>query len=337
MRRIFLFFPLLLSFFLTSGFSLKERMDQARPGDYIVVEANKMITILCIRSIQDQTILLEEISAPYQHLQKRPESWEDWVKNKAPGHSSWCMVEIDLNHSELLECYSFSKSAWIHLSPKESLFATLLDLPMQLVSQNGRKKIGPPPMDGEPDFRKVWNPPLIVQGKRMEGAEFDVYKTTWPNDESPLANEEVQLYFDRAKRFPLPFWIQVNTAHRVASLRAIDSGRNLPTVYRTIPRRVPEFIGLPLKTTHTLRLNLKSPKYYKTFELFAIDVTHAKKQIYPITHSLLNGEGEWKTVEIDLSELTNVLEPEHRYTWLIVPIGHSESYTETQKPFVWSP
>ena len=100
---------------------------------------------------------------------------------------------------------------------------------------------------------------------------------------------------------------------------------------------MPEFVGLPLKTKNGLRLNLKSPKYYKEFELFAIDVTNQKKQIFPITHSLVDGDDEWKTVEIDFEELGQTLEAEHRYTWLLVPVGHSESYTETHKPFVWSP
>lgn len=333
--------PFLILFltYVTIGhaFCLRDRVQSAKSGDYIVTEANKMITVLSVKAITDHTILLEEISAPIQNLKKRPDSWTQWVKNKAPGHTSWSMVEIDLDSSQLLECYSFSKSAWIHLSEKESLFATLLDLPMERVSDNERRKIGPPPMDGEPDFRKIWNPPLVFQGQKIQGAKFDVYETVWPEDDSVLSGEQVSLYFDQGKHFPLPFWIQVDTSHATAALRTIDSGKNLPIVYRKLPRRVPEFVGLPLKTENGIRLNLKSPKYYKEFELYAIDVTSRKKQIFPITHSLSDGEDEWKTVEIDFKELGQILKPEHSYTWLIVPVGHSESYTETQKPFVWSP
>lgn len=337
MRKWILTLLALASFLLCTGFSLRERIKTAKPGDYIVTEANKMITVLTIRSINSNIMVLEEISAPVQNLKKRPKSWTQWVKDRAPGHTSWSMVEIDLGTSQLIECYSFSRSAWMHLSQKESLFATLLDLPMEPVDQDRRRKIGPPPMDGEPDFRKVWNPPLVYQGKKIQGAAFDVYETTWPEDETELSGEDVCLYFDKAKHFPLPFWIQVDTTHATAAMRTIDSGKNMPVVYRTIPRRIPEFVGLPMKTESGLKLNLKSPKYYKEFELFAIDVTTQKKQIFPITHSLVDGEDEWKTVEIDFEELGATLEPEHSYTWLIVPVGHSESYTETQKPFVWSP
>ena len=327
-----------LAFFSTgNAFSLRERIESAKPGDYIVTEANKMITVLCIREINNQTVLFEEISAPVQNLKKRPSCWAEWIKKKAPGHTSWSMVEIDLASSELLECYSFTKSAWLHLSQKESLFSTLLDLPMKKVTDGERRKIGPPPMDGEPDFRKIWNPPLVFLGEKIQGASFDVYETVWPEDGSELSGEQVSLYFDQGHRFPLPFWIQVDTSHATAALRTIDSGNSLPRIYRKLPRRVPEFIGLPLKTEKSLRLNLKSPKYYREFELFAIDITTQKKQIFPVIHSLIEGEDEWKTVEIDFEELGKTLEPEHKYTWLIVPVGHSESYTEMHKPFVWVP
>lgn len=331
-------FALLLFVSVTYGaeFRLKDRVEKAKAGDYVVTEANKMITILSIRSITPTSLILEEISAPLQNLKKRPDSWPEWVKANAPGHSSWSMVEIDLKTGQLLECYSFSRSAWLQLSQKESLFATLLHLPMKKVPADKRRKIGPAPMDGEPDFRKIWNPPLVFEGKKVENGNFEVYETIWPQDGSELSGQDVCLYFDKEKHLPLPFWIQVQTSHATAALRTIDSGKNLPIVHRSIPRRVPEFVGLPLKTETGLRLNLKSPKYYKQFELYAIDVTTREKQIFPITHSLIEGEGEWKTVEIDLAELNETLEPDHRYTWLLVPIGHSESYTETSKPFVWT-
>lgn len=336
MRNYFICFFLLILSAFGNEFCLKERIAKANPGDYIVTEANKMITLLCIRSIHAETLLLEEISAPLENLKNRPNSWAEWVKQKAPGHTSWSMIEIDLPSGQILECYSFSRSGWLHLSQKESLFATLLELPMRSVPPEKQRKIGPPPIAGEPDFRKIWTPPLTFEGKKIPHAEFDVYETTWPQDDTELSGQEVSLYFDRAKECPLPFWIQVRTSHATAALRTIDWGKNLPPIHRTIPRRTPEFVGLPLKTEHTLRLNVKSPKYYKQFELYAIDVTSKEKHILSISHNLIQGEGEWKTVEIDLEELNETLEPNHRYNWLLVPIGHGDLYTETVKPFAWN-
>jgi hypothetical protein len=336
--KLWLFcFLSMLSLSFGAEFRLKERLEKAKVGDYIVTEANKMVSILTIRSITPKTLIFEEISAPSQNLKKRPDSWPEWIKAKAPGHSSWSMVEVDLENGQVIECYSFSRSAWIQLSQKESLFATLINLPMQSISPDKRRKIGPPPMQGEADHRKAWNPPLISEGQKLEDAKFDVYETTWPEDGSELSNKEVSLYFDKEKRFPLPFWVQVETSHATAALRTIDSGKNLPVIYRTIPRRVPEFVGLPQKTENGIRLSLKSPKYFRKFELFAIDVTSREKQIYPMTHSIIQGNEEWLTVEIDQESLNDTLESDHRYTWLLVPVGHSELYTESIKPFVWTP
>lgn len=315
---------------------LLEKFEHAKKGDYVVTEANKMITVLAIRSLSSTSIVLEEISAPLENLKKRPQSWPEWVKARAPGHSSWSMVEIDLQTGALLECFSFSKAAWIQLSQKESLVARLLHLPLKKIPENQRKKIGPPPMLGEPDFRKIWNPPFCFSGQKKKNIPFEAFKTLWPQDGTELANQEVSLYFDKQGKVPFPFWIQVQTSHATAALRTIDAGQNLPVIHRNIPRRVPEFVGLPRKTEKCLLLNLKSPKYYKEFELYVIDVTTKEKHIFPITHSLLDGKEEWKTVQIELEELGQTLEANHRYTWLLVPVGHSESYTETSKPFVWT-
>lgn len=316
--------------------SLKERLRKAKSGDYIVTEANKMVTVLAIRSPSPHSIILEEISAPTLHLKTYPSSWSDWVRSKAPGHTSWSMMEVDLDSGQILECYSFSRSAWIQPSRQESIFSTLLHLSLSPVEKERRKKIGPPPMPGEEDHRQLWKPTLVYEGKKVEQADFDVFETAWPNDGSELARQTVSLYFDKEKRFPLPFWVQVETSHATAAIRTIDCGKNLPSLHRSLPRRVPEFVGSPQKTKNGIRLSLKSPKYYREFELFVVDVTTKEKQIFPITHSLVQGEEEFLVLEIDQEQLKQVLEPEHRYTWLLVPAGHHDLYTESLKPFLWS-
>ncbi|MES2273968.1 MAG: hypothetical protein V4487_07230 [Chlamydiota bacterium] len=319
-----------------ADFQLKERIQKAKSDDYIVTEANKMITVVAIRSSNPNTLILEEISIPAENLKKRPTSWAEWVKNKAPGHTSWSMIEIDLQNGQLLECYSFSRAAWINLTRQESLLSTLLTLKLKPIDTGKRRRIGPPPSSGELDIRKIWNPPLIFEGEKVENGDFDVFEANWPDDGTELSGKIVSLYFDREKRFPLPFWIQVDTTHATAALRTIDSGKNLPSTHRNLPRRVPEFVGSPQKTETGLRLSLKSPKYYREFELFAIDITEREKQIYPIAQFLTRQNEESLSLEIDREQLNLILEPDHRYKWLLVPVGHSESYTESSKPFTWS-
>ena len=336
MKSWVLYFLLCSSALLGTDLRLRERLEKGKKGDYIVTEANRMITILSIHSITPTTLVLEEISAPLQNLKQRPPSWAGWVKAKAPGHTSWSMVEIDLQTGGILECYSFSRATWIRLSQKESLFATLLQLPLKPVPADKRRKIGPAPMEGEPDVRKEWTPPLVYEGQKLENSRFDVFETVWPQDGTELAGQEISLYFDKEKRFPLPFWIQVQTSHATAALRTIDSGKHLPSMYGSIPRRIPEFIGPPTHNENGLKLFVKSPKYYRDFELFAVDITTKESHTYPLSHSLIHGDDEWLTVEITQEELDQTLQPNHRYTWLLVPSGHTESYTQSSRSFVLS-
>ena len=143
--------------------------------------------------------------------------------------------------------------------------------------------------------------------------------------------------FDKDNQSKFPCWIQIDTGHITASLRMIDSGHHLPpSPYRTIPRRAPEFVGGIIKTKEGVRFTIKSPKYYKQFELFAVDVTNREKEIHLITHSLFKQNGEMLNIEIDAEELNQNLLPDHKYTWLIVPLGYSSSYSEMHRPFTWT-
>lgn len=314
---------------------LKERLKKAKNGDFFVAEANKMVSLLIVRSITPTSLILEEITVPANALNPRPASWSEWVKKRAPGHTSWSMIEIDLQSHQLMECYSFTHNAWMQLSGQDSLIPTLLSLPLKPVAERDLRRIGPHPMEGEPDFRQIWKPPLVINGHQMKDVEFVVFEALWPQDGSQLAGNKVSIYFDRTSQTPFPSWIQIETAHAAGSLRILDSGKGLPAMHRKLPRRVPEFIGSPQKTENGMRLSLKSPKYYRSFDLFAIDVTTREKQLLPITHSLVGADGEVLQIEIEMEELQNMLTPEHRYTWLLVPTGYCESYTESTKPFLW--
>ncbi len=326
-------FCFLCSFTLLSGVEnrFKDRLEKGQCGDFFVTQANKMITVAAVRSISSSTLLLEEISVPEQNLKPLPDSssaWAGWIKAKAPGHTSWSMIEVDLQTGQILECYSFSRSAWVQISPKESLLSTLMQLPLKPIDMDKRRRIGPPPLDGEADRRKLWNPPLIAGGKKIENAEFEVFEAEWPKDGSDLSGKTITLYFDKEKKYPLPFWIQVDTEHATAALRTIDSGKNLPSPFRTLPRRAPEFVGLPEKTETGLRLSLKSPRYYRSFDLYAVDLTDGGREI-PVPFSYKRPEGESLLFEIDRKELEKSLRSGHRYAWLAIPLGQSNHSAES--------
>ena len=328
----------LIAFTPLFGSPLQERISRASNGDYLVLEGGKMITVLSIRNVTPASIVLEEVSIPSQNLKKRPSSWSEWIKSRAPGHTSWSILEIDRITGEVLECYSFTRASWVQLSSEESLFATLISLPLNPVPIEKRRKIGPAPSSGDIDTRKIWEPPALFEGKKIDPIHFEVFEATWPKTKSsPLSGNTVLLYFDQEGKYPLPFWIQVETTHANIALRTLDTGKNFPSPYRKFPKRIPQFVGEPQKIKNGLRLTLKSPKYFRHFDLFAIDVTAPRdKEICPITYSLIEGKEELLTLEISEEELNQVLKTDHRYTWMIVPAGHTDSYTETIKPFTWN-
>lgn len=223
----------------------------------------------------------------------------------------------------------------MQLSSRDSLFSTLLQLPLKPIPEEKRRRIGPPPLSGEIDLRQVWEPPLVFEGKKKENARFNVFETVWPQDGSELAGKTISLFFDQENIFPLPFWIQMETPHATAQVRTIDAGRNFTSPHRTFPRRVPEFLGSPRRTKNGLIINLRSPKYYREFELYAIDLTTGKRDICPVQFTHIEQKEELLTIQVDNAELQNSLQKEHRYNWLLVPVGYSESYTESAKSFTW--
>lgn len=335
MGKWLLYITIFTSLFVYSENTLLERLASAKSGDFLVLESNQTITLLAIRAHKKNSFILEEITAPTS--QKKSSTWAQWLKSRAPGHTSWSMVEIDTKEKQILECYSFSNGTWIAPRAENNFLATLLNLNLKKLAPNKLRKIGPPPQEGEPDRRKNWNPTLIIDKTKISSAVFEAFESTWPEDGSELANKNICLYFDKDNRTKFPCWIQIDTGHVTASLRMIDSGSNLPSSpYRSMPRRTPEFIGSTIKTKNGVRLTLKSPKYYKQFELFAVDVTNREKEIHLITHSLLEPEGEVLNIEIDAEELNQTLLPDHKYTWLIVPLGFSSAYSEMLRPFTWT-
>lgn len=221
--RFLLFLLLSISLF-SNPKTLQSFLTQGTSGDYIVAKSGKLFTVIHLRSINDKTIVIEEISGPDTFVEG---SWANWVKNKAPGHTSWSMLEIDLKDGQVLDCYSFSRNTRIKVSKNESILATLLQLPLRHVNDENRRRIGSPPLDGEPDFRKIWNPKLIFEGKPQESVLCDAYEATWPSDGSEFEGRQVILYFDPLNRIPFPCWIDIETSHVTGRLYVVDSGKNL--------------------------------------------------------------------------------------------------------------
>lgn len=214
---------------------LRQNLDHAQPGDYIVISANKTQTLLHIANKQNQILTIEEIAVP--ESQRSPQvSWKEWMRAGAPGNSSWVMYDINLQTGQMMRYYSFTKKNWFEIPEADNFLSKLLNLKFTKIPESARKRIGPKIKSG-PELRAIWQPRMVVDGKTIPGITFDAWRTKWPRDGSDLSGKTIEVYLPTdSKRYPayFPYWLQIQGAIGKAKIRIIDSGSQLQS-----PRRYP--------------------------------------------------------------------------------------------------
>lgn len=316
--------------------TLEQRFTHAQAGDFIVTAQENNYSLLFIRSITSDVLLLEEISIPTHQVDVKKNNWKEWASNKAPGHTSWTLYEIDRKSNKLIECFSYSKNGWLILDESEQFLTRLLSLQLNLIPNKDRKKIGPPSVSNEEDRRSLWNPPLIVEGKKIAKPSFEVLKAQWPDDGSRLSRCDIEMYF--AKDFPFPYWLEIQSPHYAFKMRTVDSGHNLfSPMTGPMPHRAPHILGLAQKGVDQWKLSIKTPAYFQKLQLFVIDLTGESKAAVPIPFIAKNGPGpEEMVLEMTAADLNKILQNRHRYKWVLIPEGSSEIYIESEEIFIWN-
>ena len=210
----------------------KERCQNAKAGDYVVTHQDHAYSLLFIRKIDSQYLVLEEITVAENLIDLKKIDWKKWVKEKALGHTSWTLYKIDLAHSTLIEAFSFSKKGWLYLDDTQQLLSKMLSLPFQKLDPKDQRKIGALPPSSAEDHRPIWTPPLFIEGKKQQKARFDVWEGKWPKDGSAASGCAVQIYLNQADpSFLFPHWIEVKSPHYRLKIRSIDSGRGMESIY----------------------------------------------------------------------------------------------------------
>lgn len=204
---------------LCAATTLKERLQKAQVGSYVITAQGGHHSLLLIRSLTNTQLILEEITFPSA---LNPGDWKKWMAQKAPGHTSWFIYTYDLEASRLVRCYSPLLKQENYLDPNDYFFARLLTLPLSPVKEADRKRIGPSPVPGETDHRKLWLPPVIRFNQKLPSSTLQVLQTRWPQDESRLAGCTLELYLD--SDFPFPYWLEIQSPHYNFKLQVLDSG-----------------------------------------------------------------------------------------------------------------
>lgn len=245
--RKFLFCLLLFFNFFLYGFNLKTKCLESQAGDYIVLEQKGLISVLFVRQVSYPFLVLEEVDAPLKLIPEKI-SWKSWIKEEAPGHTAWITYLIDLEKGEVQKMYSYLKSSFLPLNQSFHVFTRLLNLPLNPVALDERKKIGPQPFEGEFDRRSLWTPLVRFEGKKIDKSLLSVWNTHWFKDDSVLSQSEIQLY---CSSFFFPHWIDIQTEHYTLTIRSLDSGKNMTSPKKNI------FIN-SLNSAQSLSLNGES-------------------------------------------------------------------------------
>lgn len=208
---------------------LRTNLQQAKPGDFIVISCNKTATLMAIRDKKDNLLTIEEAAVPLVKWKCLNLSWRDWLEQSAPNNTSWVMYEVDLRTGQMVRYFSFSRNEWLDIPEADNFLGKLLNLKLVKIPEKTRKYVGPKPISG-PDWRPLWQPQMIVDGQMIKGVKFDAWKTRWPRDDSDLSGKTIEIYLPQeSQRYPsyFPYWLQINGAVGKAKIRIIDSGSNI--------------------------------------------------------------------------------------------------------------
>jgi len=215
---------------------LRNNLQHAQPGDYIVISAGKTQTLLSIYAKKNNILTIEEVAVPES---KSPSNgnWKEWINQNAPGNSSWVRYDIDLQTGKMVRYYSFTKRNWFDIPDADNFLSKLLNLKFSQIPESARKRIGPKPRSG-PEMRPLWQPRMIVEGQSINGVLFDAWRTRWPSDGSDLSGKMIEVYLPRdSQRYPayFPYWLQINGAIGKAKIRIVNSGSTLQSPKPPLP------------------------------------------------------------------------------------------------------
>jgi hypothetical protein len=337
---------LLLTFFLITTQLLpkenylKDKFLLSEKGDYIVTDQNDLYTLLHVREITPHQLVLEEISIPKKQFSSLHLTWREWVNNKSPNNTSWNIFEIDIKNNKVLEIYSFSENGFLHVD-SDNFLLKLLNMPITLLEQKDRRKVGPRPYVDEIDRRTPWSPSITINGTYYEKTNCDVYQIAWPKDGSHLSNKVLDLYFDNTHGIALPFYIQINNSYLSIIYKTVDCGKNLISPIESYPHMPPQFLpDIYFEDEDTIDIAMSFSRHYQQFNLYAIATNKTSnasvnKKFLPLPHATKIDNG-LIVLTLSKNEMKDILPPNRSYYFVAIPITDCPSssfYIEMPHPY----
>ncbi len=198
------------------GDAVASRLSLAQSGDTVVFDFHHSIAVVHVLSAHRSTVQLRVVTAT-KDVSSREEgtSYLEWLRHGAHGAISDETITISLDRIGVVHGSDSQKAQWL---------ISLLQLELTEVPESQRRRAGPPPMSGEIDLRPMFNPRIVVNGKR-EASASTAFTTKWPEDGSELDSRWLTLYFPVSPNAvrAFPYWIESpSSAYHVS---VIDSSR----------------------------------------------------------------------------------------------------------------
>lgn len=335
---------LINSYLFAVELRLKDKLAEAEPGSYIVTEQNKNFTLFHVHDRNNRYLIIEEVTIPASRFARNPMPWRIWFENGAPGHTSWIMSQVNVQTGRFEETFSFTHKGWVDLSDSNPFLTTLLNLRFQFIPENNRKRIGSSPGHNKPDYRPLWTPLLIVEGKRVPHIPFTAWRARWPSDGSELARKHIEIYIPydvndaSIPAYPtyFPYWIEVDGKIGSAKMRIIDSGTGLHSPKQSLPLRRPELIGEGKIQNNGLAFYLKSPSYYQEFFLIAQESSDESSDFFakplPLPCETIHLDKDLVCLFVSYDVLNASLTSNENYIFSISPKENPGLFLEYRNP-----
>lgn len=313
MRKIFisLLFVVLGTLYPSS---LKNIFLNGEIGDYSIYQNGNSVTLLSIHSKDLPYITFEEITLPKEVYDNvKGEKLNNWLQQKAPGSTSWTLMEMDTSNLSITSTYCLSRKAHLFLSKEDTLISSLLGLELKLLPVGHLARTGPRPATKK-DERPIWVPSMFVNGKKETPDKVDVYVATWGKDSSPLSEKNIDLYI--LNNFPFPYWIQIHGDYGSKKMISIDSGHNLVSSVGIIPKMPPKFISPLEKWNNDMEkfsFLVQGERSLSNYTLYFLEISKSKSKLIPIEteHQVIDAN----VLKFDIlrSRLTEELTPGKNY------------------------
>ena len=339
------FFTILLLLFSSTsladdGLHLNKLFGKAVVGDFVVSLQEHVYSLYNIFAKSDNFIILEQVSVPEALRKQQKMTWKEWLAMGAPGHHSWDMLEINLNDGKVREFYSFSRKGWMDVLQTENFLSSLLMLKLSLIPNSERRKIGFSNVGSE-QHQPLWRPRLYVEGKLLDDINFSAYRAKWSKDGTELSGKELEIYIpEDSDLYPsyFPFWIQLQHGLGRVNLRVVDSGRDMVSPKKSLPRPSIRLEGQPHLADGFLSFYVKGRPYYHQYFLFASEIGRFfGKAISLPCHAKGSDKPDVLILQVKEDDLSELLQEGREYYFTVVEKDFSDIYVESSHPFAWPP